>query len=32
MNAYKGSNIPLKTFQWFLEHQGCKLIKTTGGH
>ncbi len=32
MNTYKLSNIPLKTFIWFLEHQNCKLIRTTGGH
>jgi len=32
MNAYKLSNIPLKTMQWFLEKQGLKHIKTQGGH
>jgi DNA-binding transcriptional MerR regulator len=32
MNTYKLSNIPLKTFIWFLEHQKCKHIRTTGGH
>ena len=32
MNTYKLSNIPLKTLQWFLEHQGLKCIGHTGGH
>jgi predicted RNA binding protein YcfA (HicA-like mRNA interferase family) len=32
MNAYKLSNIPLKTAIWFLEHQGLKNTSTQGGH
>ena len=32
MNAYKLSNIPLTTMQWFLEHNGLKCTKETGGH
>jgi predicted RNA binding protein YcfA (HicA-like mRNA interferase family) len=32
MNTYKLSNVPLTTMQWFLEHNGLKCIKQTGGH
>ena len=32
MNTYKLSNVPLKTLQWFLEHNGLKCTKHTGGH
>lgn len=32
MNTYKLSNIPLKVFIWFLEHQNCKHTRTKGGH
>ncbi|MCC7455133.1 MAG: type II toxin-antitoxin system HicA family toxin [Crocinitomix sp.] len=32
MNNYKLSNIPLKTLKWFLEHNGLKCTKHTGGH
>jgi hypothetical protein len=32
MSTHKLSNIPLGVYRKFLQSQGCKLIRTSGGH